>query len=77
MRKEYDFSNAMPNPYVKKLKRQIAVKIDTPIVDYFKKQATSLGMTYQHLISLYLTDCIANKKMASVVWKTKQAMHLR
>ena len=36
MRKEYDFSNAMPNPYIKKLRKQIAVKIDTSIVDYFK-----------------------------------------
>jgi uncharacterized protein (DUF4415 family) len=69
MRKEYDFSNAMPNPYAKRLKKQVAVKIDAPIVDYFKRQATSLGMTYQNLISLYLTDCIVNKKMASVVWK--------
>ena len=69
MRKEYDFSNAMPNPYIKKLRKQIAVKIDAPIVDYFKKQANTLGMTYQNLISLYLTDCIANKKTATVAWK--------
>ena len=75
MRKEYDFSNAMPNPYVKKLKRQVAVKIDAPIVDYFKRQATSLGMTYQNLISLYLTDCIANKKKVSVVWKQTPYSH--
>jgi len=31
MRKEYDFSNAMPNPYVKKLRKQVAAKIDAPI----------------------------------------------
>jgi len=41
MRKEYDFSNAMPNPYVKKLKRQVSVKIDADIVGYSKKQAAS------------------------------------
>jgi len=69
MRKEYDFSNAMPNPYVKKLKRQVTVKIDTAIADYFKKQAVPLGMAYQNLISLYLADCIANKKKISVAWK--------
>jgi len=33
MRKEYDFSNAMPNPYIKKLRKQVAVKIDAPIVE--------------------------------------------
>ena len=69
MRKEYDFSNAMPNPYVKKLRRQVTVKIDASIADYFKKQAVSLGMAYQNLISLYLADCIANKKKVSVAWK--------
>jgi len=69
MRKEYDFSNAMPNPYVKKLKRQVSVKIDAVVADYFKKQAASLGMAYQNLIGLYLSDCIANKKRVSVSWK--------
>ncbi|MDR2543077.1 MAG: BrnA antitoxin family protein [Treponema sp.] len=69
MRKEYDFSNAMPNPYIKKLRKQVAVKIDAPIVDYFKKQANILGMAYQSLISMYLADCIANKKTATIAWK--------
>jgi len=30
MRKEYDFSNAMPNPYIKKLQKRVSVKIDAP-----------------------------------------------
>jgi len=69
MRKEYDFSNAMPNPYIKKLRKQISVKIDAPIVEHFKKQASKLGMAYQNLISLYLADCIAHKKTATIAWK--------
>jgi len=69
MRKEYDFSNAMPNPYIKKLRKQVAVKIDAPIVDYFKKQAGKLGVAYHNLISSYLADCIANKKTATIAWK--------
>jgi predicted DNA binding CopG/RHH family protein len=69
MRKEYDFSKAEPNPYLKKLKQQVAVKIDVPIVNYFKKQAETLGMNYQSLIGLYLADCMATKKTANVSWK--------
>jgi predicted DNA binding CopG/RHH family protein len=69
MRKEYDFSNAMPNPYIKKIRKQVAVKIDASIVDYFKKQASKLGIAYHNLISLYLADCIANKKTATIAWK--------
>ena len=28
MRKEYDFSDSIPNPYAKKLKKQIAIRSD-------------------------------------------------
>ena len=36
MQEEYDFSNARKNPYVKKLKRQITINLDTEAIDYFK-----------------------------------------
>ncbi len=62
MREEYDFSNAKRNPYAKKLKKQIAINIDIDTVDYFKKQSEVLGIPYQTLINLYLTDCVNNKK---------------
>jgi len=28
IRKEYDFSKAKPNPYVKKLRKQISIRLD-------------------------------------------------
>lgn len=62
MREEYDFSNAKRNPYAKKLKKQIAINIDIDTVDYFKKQSEVLGIPYQTLINLYLTDCVNNKR---------------
>ena len=37
MRKEYDFSNAVKNPYTKDLKKQISINISTNVIDYFKK----------------------------------------
>lgn len=62
MREEYDFSNAKRNPYAKKLKKQIAINIDIDTVDYFKKQSEVLGIPYQTLINLDLTDCVNNKR---------------
>lgn len=62
MREEYDFSNAKRNHYAKKLKKQIAINIDIDTVDYFKKQSEVLGIPYQTLINLYLTDCVNNKR---------------
>ena len=32
MKKEYDFSNARPNPYAKKLKSQITINLDVETV---------------------------------------------
>lgn len=68
MKPEYDFSNARKNPYAKKLKKQITIKIDNDTVEYFKAQAESSGIPYQTLINLYLTDCAANRKKLQVSW---------
>lgn len=68
MKPEYDFSNARKNPYAKKLKRQITIKIDNDTVEYFKAQAESSGIPYQTLINLYLTDCATNQKKLRMSW---------
>lgn len=68
MKAEYDFSNAKKNPYAKKLKKQITIKIDGETIDYFKGQSEISGIPYQTLINLYLTDCAMNKKQLQVSW---------
>lgn len=68
MRAEYDFSNARKNPYVKKLKRQITINIDSDTIEYFKRQSEVSGIPYQSLINLYLTDCATNKKELQLSW---------
>ena len=60
MRKEYDFSKSVKNPYVKKVKKQISIKIDEETIEYFKKMSAKVGIPYQNLMNSYLTDC-ANK----------------
>jgi uncharacterized protein (DUF4415 family) len=69
MRKEYDFTNAKPNPYVKKLRKQISIRIDVDTIDYFKMKAEETGIAYQNLINLYLTDCAMNSKNVNIEWK--------
>ena len=36
MRKEYDFSRATRNPYAKRLKRQVTIRLDRATIAYFK-----------------------------------------
>lgn len=69
MKEEYDFSNARKNPYVKKMKKQITINIDTDTIDYFKNQSENSGIPYQILINLYLSDCATNKRELKVSWK--------
>ena len=71
MRKEYDFSKAKSNPYVKKLRKQVSLKLDLDTIDYFKKQADETGVAYQNLINLYLTDCAVTSKQINITWKKK------
>ena len=68
MREEYDFSNARPNPYAKKLKNQVTINLDADIIAYFKQQAASSGIPYQTLINLYLADCVRNKRQLNLSW---------
>ena len=70
MREEYDFSDAIKNPYAKELKKQISINISTNVIDYFKEEAASTGIHYQTLNNLYLTDCV-NKKM-KLTWVTPE-----
>ena len=62
MRLEYDFSASRPNPYAKRLKKQITIRLDETSIDYFKQEASEVGIPYQSLINLYLADCAANNK---------------
>jgi len=69
MRKEYDFSNAKLNPYVKKLRKQISIRIDMDTINFFKKQAEETGIAYQNLMNLYLSDCAIHSKQINIMWK--------
>jgi predicted DNA binding CopG/RHH family protein len=68
MRTEYDFSRSRKNPYARRLKRQITIRLDVAAVDYFKKTAADLGMPYQNLINLFLRDCAARKQRPLIQW---------
>ena len=68
MKKRYDFSKSAPNPYVRKAKRQITIRLDGDAVDYFKSLSKQSGIPYQNLINLYLRDCAAAKKQLKMAW---------
>lgn len=68
MRKSYDFSKSVRNPYARRLKKQITIRLDEPTVAYFKQMAQERGVPYQSLINLYLADCAATHRKLQVKW---------
>jgi uncharacterized protein (DUF4415 family) len=56
MRKRYDFGEAKPNPYARRLKKPVTIRIDEATLAYFQALAEKLGVPYQSLINLYLRD---------------------
>ena len=68
MRKEYDFSKSRKNPYAKLLKKQITMRLEEDVIDYFKKLAGETGIPYQNLINLYLKDCARSGRKPTLKW---------
>lgn len=73
MRKEYDFSRSIRNPYTKKLKKAISIRIDPDTIEYFKKLSVETGWPYQNLMNHYLADCAAKGLRPTVSWQRKGA----
>jgi predicted DNA binding CopG/RHH family protein len=73
MRKEYDFSNGTRNPYAKRLKQSVTMRVDRSTVDYFKALASELDVPYQTLINLYLRDCALTGRRPAMSWRPSRA----
>ena len=68
MRDNYDFSNGIKNPYTDRLKKQITIRLDDQVIEYFKNMAEETGMPYQNIINYYLLDCVKEKKHLEVAF---------
>lgn len=73
MRDEYDFSKARKNPYAKRLKKRVTIRLDEPTIAYFKDLSEETGIPYQTLINLYLRDCATSGRKLEMDWKPDHA----
>lgn len=71
MREEYDIEklNPRPNPYAKRLKKQVTMNINVDTIEYFKALSERCGIPYQTLMNLYLSDCAAKKRELNMSWE--------
>jgi len=68
MRKEYDFSKSVRNPYLNRLERQVRLNVDIETLSYFEKLEKDTGISYHHLIKLYLKDCAESERKPKMKW---------
>jgi uncharacterized protein (DUF4415 family) len=70
MRKEYNFSKMQgrKNPYAKRLKKQVTIRMGVDIIEYFKQMSNDTGIPYQNLINLYLRECVQSGRKISIKW---------
>jgi len=68
MKKSYDFSKSVKNPYLKKAKKQLTIRIDEDTIDYFRALSEESGIPYQSLINLYLRECAAENRKLRMKW---------
>ena len=70
MKTEYDLSKmkSRPNPYAKRLKKQVTLRIGVDVIEYFKGLSRRIGIPYQSLINLYLRDCASSHKELKLNW---------
>jgi len=73
MKKEYDFTKARRNPYAKRLKKSVTIRLDEDTVIYFKDLADETGIGYQTLINLYLRDCASRSRKLDLRWVRKSS----
>lgn len=75
MREKYDLSKmkGKRNPYAKRLKQPVTMRLDQDTVSYFKAMAEETAVPYQTLINLYLRDCAVNERKLSMEWRVADA----
>lgn len=71
MRKEYHLKDLKfkPNPYLKKLKKSVTIRLDFDVLEYFKKLSEESEVPYQTLLNDYLKSCTKQKLKPETVWR--------
>lgn len=72
LEESYDFSHAMKNPFVGKVKKQITIRLTESTLNYYKNLGEKFNMPYQTLINMYLTECAEKRLEPVTTWKSRK-----
>jgi len=76
VRTQYDFARmkGRRDPYARRLKRSVTIRLDDATIAYFKELAAETGVAYQSLINLYLRDCVAHRRRPVQHWVSEDSV---
>ena len=65
MKAEYDLAKmkSRRNPYAKRLKKQITLRLDPEVIDYFKQKSEESGIPYQIRRTRFLWTRICDNRV--------------
>jgi hypothetical protein len=63
------------NPYAKRLKKQVTIRMGVDIIEYFKQMSEDTGIPYQNLINLYLREYVQAGRKISIKWASWRILH--
>jgi predicted DNA binding CopG/RHH family protein len=74
MKKNYDLKKMewKPNPYAKRLKKSITIRVDNDVLAYFQQMATERGLPYQTMLNLFLRSCKEGQFKPQFKWAVEQ-----
>ncbi len=58
-----------PNPYARRLKSQVTMRLSDAVIADFEALAEETGIPCRRLINLYLRDCVANQRRPAPTWR--------
>lgn len=64
MKKEYDFSNSVPNRHIKAVKKGIHIRLDQDVIDWLKAEALRHEVGYQTFANSILREQMQGTHMA-------------
>jgi hypothetical protein len=75
MRKEYDFSKGIRNPYARRLKKPVTIRLEIDTINHFKKMSVEVDVPYQKLMNSFLRDCAIAGTRPKITWAAPRKAH--
>jgi hypothetical protein len=69
---EAKVSSESDSPKIRPLKKQVTMCLREDVVAYFQTMSEQKDIPYQSLMTLYLQDCVSERRQINISWQTEK-----